>query len=59
MSPLRPTPATLLAALGLTTAILLGGCSLLPSNPNPGAGSSTENTGFDTPVLSMTVVRKD
>ena len=40
MSPLRPTPAALLAALGLGTALLLGGCSLLPSIPTPGAGQS-------------------
>jgi hypothetical protein len=42
VSPLRPTPAALLAALGLTTALLLGGCSLLPSIPNPDAGQSDE-----------------
>ena len=45
MSILRQTPGlALLATLGLGTAVLLGGCALLPSIPDFGSGSNDSSS---------------
>jgi len=48
MTPLRPTHSlAILTVLGLSAALVLSGCSLLPSIPFPGGGSSENQQSGD------------